>query len=214
MHWNKEQLQKALCLYGVTDSGHLHGRNLEDVVADAIQGGVSCIQIREKHLAPEAFLERAKKVQTVCKKAGVPFLINDDVELAKMLDADGVHVGQQDMAAEKARQIQGKDKIIGVSARTVEQALAAERAGADYLGVGAAFVTSTKADAVPVQKETIGEICRAVSIPVVAIGGIRQENLLQLQHTGIAGVAVVSAVFSAEDAMESAKTLRALAELL
>ncbi len=214
MHWNKEQLQKALCLYGVTDSGHLHGRNLEDVVADAIQGGVSCIQIREKHLAPEAFLERAKKVQTVCKKAGVPFLINDDVELAKMLDADGVHVGQQDMAAEKARQILGKDKIIGVSARTVEQALAAERAGADYLGVGAAFVTSTKADAVPVQKETIGEICRAVSIPVVAIGGIRQENLLQLQHTGIAGVAVVSAVFSAEDAMESAKTLRALAEQL
>ena len=214
MHWNKEQLQKALCLYGVTDSGHLHGRNLEDVVADAIQGGVSCIQIREKHLAPEAFLERAKKVQAVCKKAGVPFLINDDVELAKMLDADGVHVGQQDMAAEKARQILGKDKIIGVSARTVEQALAAERAGADYLGVGAAFVTSTKADAVPVQKETIGEICRAVSIPVVAIGGIRQENLLQLQHTGIAGVAVVSAVFSAEDAMESAKTLRALAEQL
>ena len=200
--------KKELCLYAITDRRWLKGRTLKEVAEQAIQGGVTCLQLREKELDEERFLQEARELQALCKHYHVPFLVNDRVDIAIACDADGVHLGQRDLEAGRARALLGPDKIIGVSAKTVEDALRAQECGADYLGVGAVFGTTTKKDATNITIDTLCAICKAVSIPVVAIGGITQENLSELAGTGIAGPAVISAVFAQQDINEAAKALR------
>ena len=195
-------------LYAVTDRHWLNGRTLKEVVLESLEGGVTMLQLREKHLDEAHFLEEAKELQTLCRSWHVPFLINDNVEIALAMNADGIHVGQSDMAAGDVRKKLGDDKIIGVSAQTVEQALLAEKAGADYLGVGAVFPTSSKDDANEVTYETLKAICSAVSIPVVAIGGITQENVHQLAGSGICGAAVISAIYAKPDIKKAAAELK------
>ena len=201
-----------LLLYAVTDRSWLNGQTLYEQVEQALKGGVSFLQLREKELEEQAFLEEAKVIQELCKKYQVPFLINDNVELAASIGADGVHVGQSDMAAGAAREKLGPDRIIGVSARTVEEALEAQRQGADYLGVGAVFPTGSKADAVEVDHQVLKEICSAVEIPVIAIGGIGRDNVAQLKGSGICGIAVISAIFAQNDIEAAARELRGLTE--
>lgn len=202
--------KETMLLYGVTDRGNLHGKTLLLQVEESLKGGVTLVQLREKHLSFEEFLEEAKEMKELCHKYGVPLLINDNVEICIESGADGVHVGQKDMEAGAVREKLGKDKIIGVSARTVEQAMAAQIAGADYLGVGAVFSTSTKEDAKPLDHEILKAITKAVDIPVVAIGGISSENVSQLKGTGIDGVAVVSAIYGKENPKEAAENLKRL----
>lgn len=202
--------KETMLLYGVTDRGNLHGKTLMQQVEESLKGGVTLVQLREKHLSFQEFLEEAKEMKELCRKYGVPLLINDNVEICIESGADGVHVGQKDMEAGAVREKLGKDKIIGVSARTVEQAMAAQNAGADYLGVGAVFSTSTKEDAKPLDHEILKAITKAVDIPVVAIGGISSENVSQLKGTGIDGVAVVSAIYGKENPKEAAENLKAL----
>ncbi|HIV24684.1 MAG TPA: thiamine phosphate synthase [Candidatus Scatomonas pullistercoris] len=204
--------EKCLRLYAVTDRRWLGDSTLEQQVEEALKGGATFVQLREKQLDKKSFYREAVSLKKLCRKYGVPFVIDDDVELALESGADGVHIGQSDMALLDAREKLGPEKMIGVSARTVEEALEAERNGADYLGVGAVFSTSTKPDAVDVSLETLRKICESVSIPVVAIGGIGTENLPKLAGTGIAGVAVVSALFAAENIRKSAEKLRRLSE--
>lgn len=201
-------LKAALCLYAITDRHWLRHRTLKEAVEQVIRGGATMIQLREKDLDPGAFRREALEIQELCRRHRIPFLINDNVALAKELDADGVHVGQSDMEAEHARREIGDGKLLGVSAETVQEALAAEKAGADYLGVGAVFPTPSKKDAAAVSPETLQEICRAVSIPVVAIGGISRENVATLKGTGIAGIAVISALFAQEDPEQAARELK------
>lgn len=179
--------KKDLLLYAVTDRHWLDGRRLIDVVRESLDGGVTMVQLREKTLEEEKFLEEAKELQALCRERGVPFLVNDNVEIAREMNADGVHVGQSDMEALDVRAILGPDKILGVSAQTVEQAVLAEKHGADYLGVGAVFPTGSKDDADDVSYDTLKAICQAVSIPVVAIGGITQQNVEKLAGSGICG---------------------------
>lgn len=212
--FTKQEIREAMCLYAVTDSQWLAGRTLPEVVKEAIEGGATFMQLREKEMAYEEFLTLAKQVKKVTDTYHIPFVIDDEIDLAKEADADGVHIGQSDRALAEARKILGPDKIIGVSVQTVEQAVEAERGDADYLGVGSIFTTSTKLDADAVTLETLRAICDAVSIPVVAIGGIGKDNLLKLRDTGIDGVAVVSAIFAARDIKGAAKTLRELAKQL
>ena len=200
--------KENLLLYAVTDRHWLDGRTLKEVVLESLEGGVTMLQLREKHLDEAHFLEEAKELQTLCRSWHVPFLINDNVEIALAMNADGIHVGQSDMAAGDVRKKLGDDKIIGVSAQTVEQALLAEKAGADYLGVGAVFPTSSKDDANEVTYETLKVICSAVSIPVVAIGGITQENVHQLAGSGICGAAVISAIYAKPDIKKAAAELK------
>lgn len=199
--------KKDLLLYGVTDRTWLDGRDLADVVEQSILGGVTMVQLREKDLAHDAFLEEARRIGQICRRHGVPFLIDDDVELAAAVGADGVHVGQHDMEAGMARAKVGPDMLLGVSAQTVEQALRAQVAGADYLGVGAVFPTGTKTDAEAVSYDTLKAICEAVDIPVVAIGGIGPDNVAKLAGSGICGVAVVSALYAQKDPCAAARTL-------
>ena len=205
---------KKLLLYGVTDRSWIGENCLSDQVKEALEGGVTCMQLREKTLSREAFIEEGKKIKALTDLHRVPFIINDEVDVALAIDADGVHVGQEDMTAEDVRERIGKDKILGVSVRTVEQALLAQSQGADYLGVGTIFVTSTKLDAEHVSMETLQNICEAVEIPVVAIGGITKENLYELQGTKIAGVAVVSAIFASKDIKGTTRELREQVEQL
>ena len=200
--------KENLLLYAVTDRHWLDGRTLKEVVLESLEGGVTMLQLREKHLDEAHFLEGAKELQMLCRSWHVPFLINDNVEIALAMNADGIHVGQSDMAAGDVRKKLGDDKIIGVSAQTVEQALLAEKAGADYLGVGAVFPTSSKDDANEVTYETLKAICSAVSIPVVAIGGITQENIHQLAGSGICGAAVISAIYAKPDIKKAAAELK------
>ena len=200
--------KENLLLYAVTDRHWLDGRTLKEVVLESLEGGVTMLQLREKHLDEAHFLEEAKELQTLCRSWHVPFLINDNVEIALAMNADGIHVGQSDMAAGDVRKKLGDDKIIGVSAQTVEQALLAEKAGADYLGVGAVFPTSSKDDANEVTYETLKAICSAVSIPVVAIGGITQENVHRLAGSGICGAAVISAIYAKPDIKKAAAELK------
>lgn len=200
--------KKDLLLYAVTDRSWLNGESLYSQVEKALKGGVTFIQLREKQLGEEAFLEEARQIQELCARYHVPFVINDSVEIAAQINADGVHVGQNDRKPEEARKILGEDKIIGVSVRTVEQALLAQREGADYLGVGAVFPTGSKKDAKQIDRETLKEICRAVEIPVIAIGGISQHNVMELTGTGICGVAVISAVFAQPHIKKAAENLR------
>ena len=203
--------KRNLLLYAVTDRAWLRGRTLSSVVLEAIRGGVSMVQLREKELPFDEFLAEAKEIGALCRRYGVPFIVNDNIEIALRSGADGVHVGQSDRSAEEVRRLIGKDKILGVSAGTVEEAKAAERAGADYLGVGAVFSTSTKTDADAVSLETLAAICESVSIPVVAIGGIGEKNMKLLSGSGIAGVALVSAIFAAPDIKKETEKLAALA---
>lgn len=200
--------KEELLLYAVTDRSWLHGRTLKEQVKEALDGGVTFLQLREKHIDSGLFLQEAQELKDLCKQYQVPFVINDDVELALKVDADGVHVGQSDMKAGDVRKKLGKDKIIGVSAQTVEQAVMAEKHGADYLGVGAVFPTSSKDDAQEVDYETLKAICQAVQIPVIAIGGINAKNVERLKGSGICGVAVISAIFAQEDIKEAAKELK------
>ena len=200
--------KKDLLLYAVTDRRWLGGRRLADQVEEALKGGVTFVQLREKDLDEERFLEEAREIKELCGRYGVPFVINDNVDIAQAVDADGVHVGQSDMEAGDVRARLGQDKIIGVSAQTVEQALLAESRGADYLGVGAVFATGSKADASEVDHETVKAICQAVHIPVIAIGGITGENVGALTGTGVCGVAVISAIFAQEDVEEGTRKLK------
>ena len=188
----------SLLLYAVTDRSWLHGQTLYAQAEQALQGGATFLQLREKELDEAHFKEEAIALKALCRQYGVPFVLDDNVALAIETDADGVHVGQSDMAAGKVRALIGPDKILGVSAQTVEDALLAEREGADYLGVGAVFPTGTKTDANAVSYDTLREICAAVSIPVIAIGGITKDNVARLSGSGIVGVAVVSAIFAAD----------------
>lgn len=204
--------KKDLLLYAVTDRHWLSGRSLSDVVAESLDGGVTMLQLREKALEEEAFMNEAKELQALCRRRGVPFIVNDNVAIAKAMDADGVHVGQSDMEAMDVRSVLGPEKIIGVSAQTVEQAVLAERHGADYLGVGAVFPTGSKDDADDVSYETLQAICAAVSIPVVAIGGISRDNVSRLSGSGICGVAVISAIYAAKDIRAAAAELKAATE--
>ena len=186
-------------LYAVTDRAWEGKLTLYEQVEAALRGGVTCVQLREKELDEAAFLAEAKELKALCQSYGVPFIINDNVAVALASDADGIHVGQSDMKAKDVRALLGNDKIIGVTAKTVVQALAAQEAGADYLGIGAFFVTDTKKDALPITHETARAITAAVDIPVTGIGGISPENLDSLQGLGLDGVALVSAIFSASD---------------
>ena len=203
--------RSMLLLYAVTDRAWTGKKTLLQQVEEALAGGATCIQLREKELPEEEFRQEALAVKELCRRYHVPFLINDNVELAVSCGADGVHVGQHDMSAADVRRRIGPGKILGVSAQTVEQARQAEEDGADYLGVGAVFSTSTKSDADAVSHETLQKICAAVSIPVCAIGGIHKENLHLLKGTGIAGVALVSAIFASPDIRKSCEDLKKLA---
>ena len=200
--------KKDLLLYAVTDRHWLNGRSLRQVVEESLEGGVTMVQLREKQLEEGTFLEEAKELQALCRQRRIPFLVNDNVDIALAMNADGVHVGQSDMEALDVRKKLGPDKIIGVSAQTVEQALLAQAHGADYLGVGAVFPTGSKDDAVEVPFETLNAICQAVRIPVVAIGGISKANVEQLRGSGICGVAVISAIYGADDIERAARELK------
>ncbi len=204
--------EKDLLLYAVTDRYWLNGRTLTDVVRESLEGGVTMLQLREKTLEEPAFLQEARELQALCRSYHVPFIVNDNVDIALAMDADGVHVGQSDMEALDVRAKLGPDKIIGVSAQTVEQALLAEKHGADYLGVGAVFPTGSKADAEEVSFDTLKAICQAVSIPVVAIGGISRGNVARLAGSGICGVAVISAIYGAADIRAASQELKAATE--
>lgn len=197
--WTPADIRRGMLLYAVTDSAWLHGRTLASCVREALAGGATFVQLREKHMSTDELVEEARTILPICREARVPFLIDDDVEAARLVGADGVHVGQSDTACAEARRILGPDAIVGVSAQTVEQAVAAEQAGADYLGVGALIPTPTKPDAVDVTPEELARICRAVRIPVVGIGGLHLSTVDILDGTGAAGAAVVSAIFAAED---------------
>ena len=206
---------QQLRLYAVTDrTWAADGAALFRQIEAAVRGGAGVVQLREKHLDPAAFLEEAKRFTALCRRLGAVSIINDNVEIALAAGADGVHVGQSDLEAGRARALLGPGKIIGVSAHTPEEARRAQEAGADYLGAGAAFATGTKADAAPISRETIRAITAAVDIPVVAIGGISRENILELKGLGLSGAAVVSAIFAQEDPEDAARALLALAEQL
>lgn len=212
--YTKQEIKDAMCLYAVTDSMWLNGRTLPEVVREALEGGVTFVQIREKELPYDEFLVLAEKVKKVTDEYQVPYVVNDEVEIAKAVDADGVHIGQSDRTLVDARALLGKDKIIGVSVQTVEQAVEAEKNGADYLGVGSVFTTSTKLDADAVSLETLREICDIVSIPVVAIGGIHAGNISGLEESHVDGIAVISAIFAAKDIKKAAAELLKAAKKL
>ena len=205
----REDLRRALALYAVTDRAWLGGRTLADCVAEALAGGVTCVQLREKDAPRAEVVLSARALAPLCRAAGVPFVVNDDVEAARLAGADGVHVGQDDAACADARAELGPDAIVGVSVQTVEQALAAQADGADYLGVGAVFGTPTKPDAADVGADGLAAICAAVDIPVVAIGGLNERTVPALAGTGADGAAVVSAIFAADDIEAAARRLRA-----
>ena len=208
MKFSKEMLR----LYAVTDRNWVGEQTLAEQVEAAIRGGATIVQLREKSLSRDAFLAEAKKISFLCRRYQIPFLINDNVDIAVKMDADGVHVGQSDMEAGDVRAKLGPDKIIGVSCKTVAEALLAQQRGADYLGVGAVFPTDTKADASEVSFETLREICAAVDIPVVAIGGIKASNAMELKGSGIAGISVVSAIFAQPDIKQATAHLKAVTE--
>lgn len=205
---------EMLRLYAVTDRAWVGKLTLPQQVEAALKGGATCVQLREKKLADASILAEAREISALCKQYRVPFILNDNVALAAQCGADGVHLGQEDMDPAEARRILGPDAIIGVSAHNVAEAKAAVAAGADYLGCGAMFATTTKTNVTALPKETLRAICAAVGVPVVAIGGISKQNLLSLAHCGEAGVALVSAIFAAEDIEEECRELRKLAEML
>ena len=204
--------RKQLTLYAVTNRIHAVGESLYDQVEAALRGGVTCVQLREKYMDDEELLREAVRLKKLCHDYGVPLIINDNVDVAIKAGADGVHVGQDDTAAAEIRRIAGKDFIIGVTAKTVEQAKRAEADGADYMGVGAVFPSPTKKGAIRITKDDLQAICASVSIPAVAIGGVSLDNMDELKGMGMAGFAVVSAVFAEDDIEAAAKGLRKRAE--
>ncbi len=207
--------REDLRVYAVTDRAWAADEpELFRQIEAAVRGGVRVVQLREKKLSPSDFLEEAKRFVRLCRRLGALSIINDRAETALEAGADGVHVGQSDLEAGRARELLGPDKIIGVSAHSAEEARLAQTAGADYLGCGAAFATGTKADAKPILKDTIRAVTAAVDIPVVAIGGVSRENLLELRGLGLSGVAVVSGIFAQKDPEAAARELRSLAERL
>ena len=214
MKFTKDEIRSAMLLYAVTDRAWLGARTLPEVAEEVLQNGATFLQVREKGLDHAAFLAEAGELKALAGRYHVPFVVNDSVEVALECGADGVHVGQSDIRGRDIRALIGPDKILGISANTVETALAAQKAGADYIGVGAVFGTTTKKDAKNLSVEQLRAICDAVDIPVVAIGGIGAENLLQLRGSGVDGVAVVSAIFAQPDPGAATKGLRALAEEL
>ena len=201
--------ESMLRLYAVTDRSWLGTQTLSEQVEQALRGGATCVQLREKELNDTDFLAEAKELKVLCARYGVPLIINDNVELALRVGADGVHVGQEDMDARDVRGLIGPEKILGVTAKTVEQAQKAQQAGADYLGSGAVFGSTTKLNAKPMTKELLQSICQSVTIPVVAIGGIHRGNIASLEGTGIRGAAVVSGIFAAANIEEECRILRA-----
>lgn len=206
--------ESMLRLYAVTDRSWVGTQTLYEQVELALRGGATCVQLREKELDRDGFYREAKELKTLCARYGVPMIINDNVALAMEVDADGVHVGQEDMDAQDVRSLIGPDKILGVTAKTIEQAQNAQRNGADYLGSGAVFGSATKANAKPMSRELLQSICESVTIPVVAIGGIHRGNIATLAGTGIRGAAVVSGIFAAADIEAECRYLRAEVEKL
>ena len=204
--------KRNMLLYAVTDRAWTGKQTLYEQVEAALKGGVTCVQLREKELDETAFLQEAKELCALCRRYGVPFLVNDNVEIAIACGADGIHVGQEDLTAGEVRRRVGENMILGVSVHTVEEACQAVRDGADYLGLGAVFPTSTKTDVEQMPNETLRAICDAVDVPIVAIGGINRGNILRLAGSGVDGVALVSAIFSAEDIEGTCRELRALSE--
>lgn len=212
MKFTKDEIRQSMLLYAVTDRMWLKpGETLVDVCREVLEHGATFLQIREKDLSQADFEKEAQELKGLCEAYHVPFVVNDSVEIACAMDADGVHVGQSDLQGRDIRAMIGSDKILGISAGTVEEAVAAEKAGADYIGVGAVFGTSTKKNARNLSLETLREICASVSIPVVAIGGISDSNLMELAGSGVDGVAVVSAIFAAEHPGQATANLRKLA---
>lgn len=201
-----------MLLYAITDRAWLNGRTLYEQVEEALKGGITCLQLREKELDYDSFLAEAIEIRQLCKKYNVPFIINDNIDIALKCDADGVHIGQRDTDARQARALIGRYKILGVTAKTVSQAIKAAEDGADYLGTGAVFASSTKPDAIGISRDTLKSICQSVDLPIVAIGGINSENILQLTGSGVDGVALVSAIFSAKNITEECHRLRQLSE--
>lgn len=213
MKFSKEQIRQAMLLYGITDRSWLKpGEKLSDVCREILEHGVTFLQLREKELDQEAFLKEAEELKELCARFGVPFVVNDSVETAVQAGADGVHVGQSDIKGRNIRAMIGPDRILGISAGTVEEARAAEKAGADYIGVGAVFGTSTKKDARNLSVEKLREISASVSIPVVAIGGINRSNVGELSGSDVDGIAVISALFGVERPGEAAAELAELAK--
>lgn len=212
MKFTKDEIRQSMLLYAVTDRMWLKpGESLVDVCRDVLEHGATFLQIREKDLSEADFEREAQDLKGLCEAYHVPFVVNDSVDIACAIDADGVHVGQSDIQGRDIRAMIGSDKILGISAGTVEEAVAAEKAGADYIGVGAVFGTSTKKNARNLSLEKLREIRASVSIPVVAIGGISASNLMELAGSGVDGVAVVSAIFAAEHPGQATAELRKLA---
>ena len=199
--------KKHMLLYAVTDRAWVGTKSLYEQVKEALENGVTCVQLREKELDESDFLKEAKQISTLCKEYKVPFIVNDNVNIAIACKADGIHIGQEDMELTNVRKLVGEDMIIGVSAHTVEEAIKAQEGGADYIGIGAVFATSTKTDVDVLSFETLRSICEAVDIPTVAIGGIKKDNICKLKGSGIDGVAVVSAIFAAKDVAAATKEL-------
>lgn len=199
--------KKHMLLYAVTDRAWVGTKSLYEQVKEALENGVTCVQLREKELDESDFLKEAKQISTLCKEYKVPFIVNDNVNIAIACKADGIHIGQEDMELTNVRKLVGEDMIIGVSAHTVEEAIKAQEDGADYIGIGAVFATSTKTDVDVLSFETLRSICEAVDIPTVAIGGIKKDNICKLKGNGIDGVAVVSAIFAAKDIATATKEL-------
>ena len=212
MAWERVMIRESMLLYAVTDRAWLRGRTLADCVRQAIEGGATFVQLREKSAPQSEAIELGKELATLCHAAGVPFVVDDDVEVARAAGADGVHVGQKDMACAQARAALGPNAIVGVSAQTVEQALQAQADGADYLGVGALIPTPTKPDAADVMFDELQAICEAVDIPVVGIGGLNVRTIPQLAGLGADGAAVVSAIFAADDCRAATEALRSVCE--
>ena len=204
--------KKHMLLYAVTDRAWTGERTLYQQVEAALKGGVTCVQLREKDMDDAAFLREAREIRALCRQYEVPFIVNDNVDVAIACGADGIHVGQEDMAAAEVRRLAGEGMILGVSVHTVEEALEAVQNGADYLGVGAVFPTSTKTDVDQMTNETLRAICDAVDVPVVAIGGINRDNIGKLSGSGVDGVALVSAIFSADDIEAVCRELRQMSE--
>ena len=212
MKFTTDEIRKGMLLYAVTDQSWLkEGQTLLSVCEDVLSNGATFLQIREKDLDADSFEAEAARLKALCAQYKVPYVVNDSVEIAMAIDADGVHVGQSDIKGRDIRSMIGKDKILGISAGTIEEAIAAEKAGADYIGVGAVFATGTKKNARNLSVEALKKIVSAVSIPVVAIGGINSKNLMELRGSGVDGVAVVSAIFAAEDPGEATAQLLELA---
>ena len=212
MRFSRDEIRKGMLLYAVTDQSWLkEGQTLISVCEDVLANGATFLQIREKDLDAACFEAEAANLKALCARYSVPYVVNDSVEIALAIDADGVHVGQSDIRGRDIRKLIGPDKILGISAGTVEEAQAAETAGADYIGVGAVFGTSTKKNARNLTVQKLREITDAVSIPVVAIGGINGQNLMGLKDSGVDGVAVVSAIFAADNPGRATRELLTLA---